>query len=170
MKVEVIPASLGHKRLLENLFQFYAYDFSELEPPGSREFGFDAEGRFEPYPYMDAYWSEPDRWPLLIRADGEVAGFALINTYSHRGGSVERNMGEFWVARKHRRGGVGIEALRQILALHPGRWEVAVAERNTAAQAFWPRALAAAPGVRDIERLEGDGEHWTGPIWTFLAA
>jgi predicted acetyltransferase len=167
--VEVQPAGFADKPLIEGLFQFYAYDFSELEPAGSKDFAFNADGRFEPYPYMDAYWSEPDRWPLLIRVGGETAGFALINTHSHRGGVVERNMGEFWVARKHRRGGVGAEALRQILALHPGRWEVAVAERNTPAQAFWPRAIAAAPNVTGTERMEGDGEHWTGPIWTFQA-
>ena len=170
MSVTVTPAAPGEKPLIEGLFQFYAYDFSELEPAGSADFAFNAEGRFEPYPYMDAYWSEPDRWPLLIRVGGEAAGFALVNTHSHRGGVVERNMGEFWVARKHRRGGVGAQALHQILALHPGRWEVAVAERNTAAKAFWPRAIAAAPNVTGLERLEGDGEHWTGPIWTFAAS
>ena len=118
---------------------------------------------------MDAYWTDPDRWPLLIRVNGEAAGFALINTHSHHGGQVERNMGEFWVARKHRRGGVGAEALRQILALHPGRWEVAIAERNLAARAFWPRAIAAAPNVRELRETAGDGEHWIGPIWTFEA-
>ena len=170
MSVEVAPAGLVDKPLIEGLFQFYVYDFSELEPPGSADFAFAADGRFAPYPYMDAYWSEPDRWPLLIRANGEPAGFALVNTHSHRGGTVERNMGEFWVARKHRRGGVGGAALRQILALHPGRWEVAVAARNTAAQACGPRAIAAAPHVSGLERLEGDGAHWTGPIWTFRAA
>lgn len=169
MTVEVRPAGLADKPLIEGLFQFYAYDFSELEPAGSKDFAFDADGRLEPYPYMDAYWSEADRWPLLIRVGEEPAGFALVNTHSHRGGAVERNMAEFWVARKHRRGGVGAQALRQILALHPGRWEVAVAERNTAATAFWPHAIAAAPNVSALERLEGDGEHWTGPIWTFVA-
>jgi hypothetical protein len=45
-----------------------------------------------------------------------------------------------------------------------------VVERNTAAKAFWPRAIAAAPNVTDLVRLEGDGEHWRGPIWTFQAA
>jgi len=169
VKVEVAPAALADKPLIEGLFQFYAYDFSELEPPGSADFAFTADGRFAPYPYMDAYWSEPDRWPLVIRANGEAAGFALINTHSHHGGAVERNMGEFFVARKFRRAGVGGEALRQVLALHPGRWEVAIAERNLAAKAFWPRALQAIPAVRDLTETAGDGDHWRGPIWTFVA-
>jgi predicted acetyltransferase len=82
---------------------------------------------------------------------------------------VERNMGEFFVLRKYRRRGVASEAVRQVLAAYPGRWEVAVVARNAAAQSFWPRAIAAAPNVSELERREGDGEHWRGPIWTFLA-
>ena len=41
-----------------------------------------------------------------------------------------------------------------------------MAERNTIAKAFWPRAITAA-GVRDLTQADGDGEHWRGPIWTF---
>ena len=40
-----------------------------------------------------------------------------------------------------------MEAVRQILAAYPGRWETAVVERNLAAEAFWPKAIAAAPNV-----------------------
>jgi predicted acetyltransferase len=78
-------------------------------------------------------------------------------------------MAEFFVARKHRRCGVATEAVRQVLRLYPGYWEVAVAERNLAARAFWPRALAAAPNICQLVRLDGDGEHWRGPIWSFRA-
>jgi predicted acetyltransferase len=59
--------------------------------------------------------------------------------------------------------------VRQVLALHPGRWKVAVVARNIAARTFWPRAIAAA-GARDLERLDRDDEHWKGPIWTFEAS
>jgi predicted acetyltransferase len=169
-RVQVSPASRAERPLIEGLFQFYAYDFSEMEPADSPGFDFNAKGGFDPYPFMAEYWRDPDRWPLLIRVDRRLAGFALINTHSHRdGGRVERNMGEFFVARKFRRGGVAIAAVQQVLARFPGRWEVAVVERNTAAKAFWPRAIAAAPGVKDLQRLEGDGAHWRGPIWTFRA-
>jgi len=169
-RVHVTPASKAERPLVEGLFQFYAYDFSEMEPADSNDFEFNAKGAFDPYPFMADYWREADRWPLLIRLDGRLAGFALVNTHSHRdGGRVERNMAEFFVARKFRRGGVASEAVKQILARYPGRWEVAVVERNTAAKAFWPRAIAAAPGVWDLEQVDGDGVHWRGPIWTFRA-
>ena len=169
-QVRIVPADVSDRPLIEGLSQFYIYDFSEMEPPGSENLEFDARGGFGPLPGLDDYWTQTDAYPLLIQVDDRPAGFALINGRSHlTGGPVERNMGEFFVARKHRRRGVAREAVRQVLALCPGRWEIAVAERNVAAKAFWPQAIAAAPNVSDIVRHQGDGEHWRGPIWSFLA-
>lgn len=166
-RVRVSPASEAERPLIEGLLQFYSYDFSEMEPPGSNEMDFNDQGRFDEYSYLDDYWRDDDRWPLLIRVGERLAGFAMINTHSHQGGRVERNMAEFFVARKYRRGGVASEAVHQILGRYPGQWEVAVVERNTVAQEFWPRAIAAVAGVWDLQRIEGDGVHWRGPIWTF---
>lgn len=168
-QVSVTPAGEAERLLIEGLFQFYLYDFSEMEPAGSDDLAFEEDGRYRPFPPLATYWTEADRWPLLIRVGGRPAGFALLNQVSHMGGSVERNMGEFFIARKYRRDGMAAEALRQVLARHPGRWEVAVVERNARAKVFWPRAIAAAPTVRDIQRLERDDEHWRGPIWTFVS-
>jgi len=170
VSVGVTIAGVAEKALIARLAQFYIYDFSELEPVESPRLTFDEHGAFSPLPQFDAYWTEEGRHALLIRADGAPAGFALINTHSHRGGTIERNMGEFFVARKYRRRGVAREAVGRVLSLYPGRWEVAVAERNTAAKAFWPQAIAAAPNVSGLVRLEGDGTHWRGPIWTFTAS
>jgi predicted acetyltransferase len=170
-KVRVALANMADRPLIDGLSQFYIYDFSEMEPPHSKHLEFDARGGFGPLPGLDAYWLETDAYALLIHVDDRPAGFALINAHSHlTGGGVERNMGEFFVARKHRRRGVAREAVRQVLAAYPGRWEIAVAERNTAAKYFWPQAIAAAPNVSDLVRHQGDGEHWRGPIWSFVAA
>ena len=168
--IRVERASAAERPLIEGMSRFYTYDFSEMELAGSDDMDFDQRGDFGLLPYLPEYWTQSGRYPLLIRLGEKPVGFALINTHSHRGGSVERNMGEFFVARKYRRRGVAAEAVRQVMALYPGRWEVAVVERNTAAKAFWPRAIAAAPNVTDLVRLEGDGEHWRGPIWKFQAA
>jgi predicted acetyltransferase len=166
--VDLAPAA--EQALLEGLMQFYFYDFSEMEPDGSPHMEFDERGQFGAYGYLPEYWREQGRVPLIIRRESKPVGFALLNQHSHRdGGHVERNMAEFFVARKHRRHGVASEAVRLILGAYPGRWEVAVVARNVAAQAFWPWAIAAADNVSDLVRHEGDGEHWTGPIWSFLA-
>lgn len=167
--VTVRLAAESERPLLEGLFQFYAYDFSELEPADSPAFETNADGRFDPYPYFGEYWSAEDRWPLLIQAGGRVVGFALVNTVSHRGGTVDRSMAEFFVVRKHRLSGIATTALHQILHAYPGRWEIAVAARNAPAKAFWAKAIAAATNVVDLELVEGDGEHWRGGIWCFRA-
>jgi predicted acetyltransferase len=168
--VTVRVASATEKPLLAGMAQFYIYDFSDMHPVPADDFDFEPDGTMGPMPHFDDYWSEPDRVPLLVLSGGKPAGFALLNTLSHFGGSVERNMGEFFIARKFRRAGVASEALRQILALYPGRWEFAVMARNHAAQRFWPRALASIPNVSGLTRREGDGVHWTGPIWSCTAA
>ena len=168
--VSVRSASRSERPLIESLLQFYVYDFSEIEPPGSANLEFDAQGRYSSLPDLAPYWRDQGFHALLIRVEEWLAGFALINTRSHYGKSVEHNMAEFFVARKHRRRGVATEVVRQILARYSGHWEVAVAERNLAAKTFWPRAIAAAPNVDHLVRLEGDGENWRGPIWSFRAA
>ncbi|HEY2047917.1 MAG TPA: GNAT family N-acetyltransferase [Caulobacteraceae bacterium] len=168
--VTVTKTGSTEQPLIEALTQFYIYDFSEMEPSVSPDFEFDDQGGFGRLPNIDDYWQAEGSHALLIRSAGRLAGFALINAQSHRGGPVERNMGEFFVARKHRRQGVATEAVHLVLRQYPGRWEVAVAERNVAAKAFWPRAIASAPKVSDIQRHEGDGVLWRGPIWSFLAS
>ena len=45
-QVVVRPATESQRLLLEGLFQFYAYDWSEMEPPDSAGFEVDAAGRF----------------------------------------------------------------------------------------------------------------------------
>ena len=167
-QVSVTPAGAAERGPIEGLFQFYLYDFSEMEPPEVSDLMFEEDGRYRPFPPLATYWTDADRAALLIRVDGRPAGFALINSESHKGGAVERNMGEFFVARKYRGDGIAAEALRQVLALHPGRWEVAVVARNARARAFWPRAISAA-GVRDLVLDERNDAHWTGPIWSFVA-
>ncbi len=170
MDVRVKPAGESERALIEGLSQFYIYDFSEMEPAGSPRFEFDGKGGFGGLLALGDYWRKDGHHALLIHAGDRPVGFILVNTLSHRGGTVERNMGEFFVARKHRRHGVASEAVRQVLALYRGRWEVAVAQRNEAAKAFWPRAIASAPNVSGLTHHESDNEHWRGPIWSFVAS
>src|SRR6185437_1516212 len=70
------------------------------------EYLFEFDGRTEPYPYFDAYWVEPQRVPLLIEADGGVAGFCLIRM---RGDGW--SIAEFSVIPRQRRAGVGRAAV-----------------------------------------------------------
>ncbi len=165
--VSVTLATDAEKPLIVGLIQFYIYDFSDLEPANSERFEPGSDGRFTDYLDVERYWEDPKCAALLIRRGDRAVGFALLNTLSHSGGAIDRNMGEFFVMRKHRRGGVASAAARAIFRLYGGRWEVAIAERNQGAAIFWPRAIAATPGVTGLTTLQGDGIRWTGPILSF---
>lgn len=164
-RVEVIEAAAGQRRVLDNLMQLYFHDFSDFWTPRPGD-GLGEDGLFSPYA-LDSYWREEGRIPLLVRADGALAGFALINRHSHIGRPVERDMAEFFIARTHRRAGVGSAAAAALFAGYPGSWEVAVMRRNLPALAFWERAVAAAAGGGPVERLDVASDDWDGWVFRF---
>jgi predicted acetyltransferase len=161
-EVTLEPVGRERRLTLTNLFQLYAHDFSEQwfdRPEGE----LNEDGRLEEYGYLDNYWSEPGHEALLIRADGRLAGFCLINAYSHSGLSLDYQIAEFFVARKHRRAGVGEAAALAAIGARPGVWELAVARRNVGAQHFWRRVADRLAG-ETVEELDRDDERWNGLI------
>lgn len=157
-------AGPGTRQTFANLFQLYTYDFTE-QWAGQARGEVSETGLFPDYPHLDSYWSEPGRTPYLIRADGCIAGFVLINAFSHSGLPVDHAVAEFFVLRKHRRGGVGRAAALAAIRPRPGQWELAVARRNTAALPFWRAVVAEAAG--EAEELDRDDPLWNGPILRF---
>ena len=160
------PALPTQRDTLANLIQLYTYDFTE-QWAGLERGEVGEDGRFDDYPYLDSYWSDPDRHPYLIRADGQIAGFVLVNAFSHSGLPVDFAIAEFFVMRKHRRGGVGRAAARAVIAPRVGQWELAVARRNTAALPFW-RAVAAELAIGPADEIDRDDALWNGPILRFM--
>ena len=76
-------------------------------------------------------------------------------------------MAEFFVARHYRREGVGRLAALQAIRPRPGRWEIAVARRNTGALAFWrevARSVSQQADERDVAT-----DHWDGPVLRLVA-
>jgi len=164
-----LDVAAPHERtLIDNLFQFYIHDFSEFWWDQDRG-ELQADGRFDPYPLDPWFSGDPSFVPLLLRARGHPAGFALLDAASHSGRPVERNMAEFFVVRKHRRGGVGTWAARTLFEHYPGVWEAAVARRNIAALGFWRRAIQGHAEAEDVEEFDVDTDHWNGPILRFTA-
>ena len=169
MSVDLSVATPDQRGVLENLFQLYVHDFTENWRGMSRgELGDD--GLFAPYAPLPLYWTEAGRIPLLIRVDGHLAGFALLNANGHLGLPVDRNMAEFFIVRKHRRGGVGSAAVHAIFDRYPGIWEAAVVRTNTGALAFWERAIASHPKMRDLDRHDVNSDAWNGPLFRFRIA
>ena len=165
MTVTLTKAQAEQAPLLQNLFQFYVHDFSEFWA-GTPKGDLLPDGRFEPYP-LDDYWARPDWSAWLIRSDGALAGFALINDVAHSSQPVDHSVAEFFILRKHRGGGVAQQAARALFALHPGSWEAAVARKNVKAERFWRRAIEASVQATNVQMLDLANEHWNGPIFRF---
>ena len=142
MDVEVVRAIRSEREVVSRLLELNAYEFSRVD---GRSIG--ADGCYG-YRYTDAYWSEPTRVPYLIRADGELAGLALVS-----GVGAVLHVSEFLVLPKFRRAGVGTEAARQVFAAHPGPWQVRQIAGHEQATQFWQRAIPAT----FTEDVDGDG-------------
>ncbi len=152
---------------LEAMLQLYIHDFSEFWVGQDRGELLDS-GQFESDPRLDRYWTEPDRSAWFIRANGHLAGFALLSGLSHSSQPTDFDMAEFFVVRKHRRTGVGFEAARQLIAPRSGQWEIAVVRANVGALDFWRRV---ATGVSpEVDEQDLDDERWNGSILRFRVA
>lgn len=137
--VEVVEVGERDKEVLANLMQLYLYDSSEYND-GEIE----ANGRLDPGRYFDAYWTEPERHPFFLRIDGRPVGFALVREFE----PGKHSIAEFFVARKHRRSGVGKSAAFMLFDRFQGEWHVAQEEGNLPAQRFWRSIIAEYSGGR----------------------
>ncbi len=149
MDLEVIPASLAQQPVIENLLQLYAHDFSEFQT-----LALGPDGRFE-YRDLPLYWSDPSRHPFLVRLDGKLAGFVLVNRPS------AWDMAEFFIVRGCRRRGIGAAVAHQVWKRLPGPWEVRVMDSNRPALRFWERAIwKFTGGIVQPVRVEKGGKLW----------
>lgn len=130
--VEIVEAAIADKPALNRLLELYLHDFSEFDGADV-----DAHGLFA-YPHLDHYWTEPKRHPFLFRVDGRWAGFALVHS------GAPHDMAEFFVMRKYRRRGVGMQAARALFARFRGEWQVRQVKQNRAATIFWREAIPVA--------------------------
>ena len=119
METVISLATYREKAILRNLMQYYLYEFSELDGVVMIE-----SGLFD-YHYLDHYWTEPDRYPFLVRVDGKLAGFALLRrgTYFPRQEDQTETpmiIAEFFVMKNYRRNGVGVQVAFQLFDRFPG--------------------------------------------------
>ncbi len=64
-EISIEPAAREARPVFERLFQLYIHDFSEMYP--AEEWTIGADGAFDPYEFLESYWSTPERRPFLIR-------------------------------------------------------------------------------------------------------
>lgn len=162
MKVTLGPLSTADEPVLNRLMQFYVYDFSEF-------MGYDvaADGVFFSGGPQAVFHPQPWRHAFLLRVDGCLAGFAIVDERSRITADPSvMDVAEFFVMRKYRRKGVGAMAAMRAFELFPRRWEVRQIARNTAATAFWRDVIGRYTGGR-FEEVVLDDERWRGPVQSF---
>lgn len=135
VELELVPEQ--RRAMIENLLQFYLYDFTLY-----LDIAADESGRFPDYPDLDEFWSKADRkFPFLIRADGEPAGMALVERTDDNGKKPSYYMVEFFVLQKFRRHGVGGSAAVMLFDRFRGRWKITQLKNNEPAQRFWRNTI-----------------------------
>ncbi len=161
MQIDVREATAEHRPILANLLQFYLYDFTEF-------MGWDIPdtGRFKEDD-LAGCWTEPWRHPFLIRVDGKLAGFAIVDSRSALTGDTDtRDIAEFFIVRRYRRRGVGASVATWLLDHFPGKWEIRQLAQNTAATTFWRKLIDRYTGGR-FEEVFWDDARWQGPVQFF---
>ncbi len=146
MRVTLRPIPVADKPALAAMMRPYLEDHARTVDP---------EGRYGPmgdYPHFDLYWTEPERRPYWIEADGARAGFVLVNRYSPSGLGCDAAISEFYVEPPHRRRGLGRQAALAAIATTAGLWELQVFRLTQPAMAFWPQVIGAA-GPLSWERI-----------------
>ena len=118
MKIEVVRAGPEQQPVIEHLFQFYHYDWTEIAREGEETYSNVGENGLFDVESLDRFWNEPKRHPFLLKVNGTLAGFALVRQQSYLTGDPETNdMVEFFVMRKFRRKGVGREMATRLFAI-----------------------------------------------------
>lgn len=134
-EINIVPARIQQKLVMENLFQYYLHDFSQYV-----DLELNDRGRFE-YPHLAEYWQKENRYPFFITANGKVAGFVLVTCESKGKGQRLSDISEFFVLRGFRRQGIGKQAAYRVWDRFPGSWQVRVMCRNQPAVSFWDTVI-----------------------------
>ena len=92
-------------------------------------------------PYLERYWSDAERYPFIVRANRNLAGFALVRKgsyfpHSDNHAGMGMIIAEFFVMKKFRRQGIGTRVAIDLFNRFPGRWEVAQEANNHVGQFF----------------------------------
>lgn len=144
--LELVPKE--RKQLIDNLMQFYLYDFTPY-----LELDVNREGAFPAYPGLEAYWnSGNNKYAYLMTVNDRPAGFALVDRLL-RSTEGQYYMTEFFVMQKYRRTGVGTWAAHKLFDMFPGDWKVSQVRANMPARNFWHRVIGSYTGGDFQERF-----------------
>jgi len=136
MQVELERICPQSRQVLENLFPYYIYDMSEFMGWNPNELGVFSYNNAN----FDKYWLEDSHHPFFITVNGTIAGFVLIRKYPQDLSLYD--IEQFFVLRKFKGLGIGKQALKKVITLFPGNWQVRVLLENKTGLGFWKSAIS----------------------------
>ncbi|ACT03170.1 GNAT family N-acetyltransferase [Paenibacillus sp. JDR-2] len=166
MRIELLQVAYEDKTILNNLIQLYRYDSSEFDGHVLNNHGLYL------YKYFDHQWTDEYRRPLMVKADGEIAGFALISLdvpkeYMKWSTAEKTNViSEFFIMRKYRRKGLGRHVACLLFEQFTGIWEVRQTANNQPAYTFWKQIISKYTNNDYLETIL-QNEKWNGPVFVF---
>src|SRR5688572_12073081 len=146
MIVEVRHPDPADRATILNLGTYFRYELLPFIDDGIgsklNRFGIvghgDSASHEQSNAHEEIWWTKPGiLLPMLIRVDGEPAGFAQVARPPHAHRSVDYRMEDFFIVNKFRRAAVGKSAVATIFSRYPGQWEIGWVPKNAAAEAFW---------------------------------
>jgi predicted acetyltransferase len=135
MRITVDLVKRDEMEILRNLLEKYRYEFSQYDDTDVNNLGLYG------YDYFDNYWTEENRYPFFIKADGQLAGFAMINDYPDIKIDMDYSMAEFFIMYKYRKLGVGKYAAKYIFNKLKGKWQLKLHPKNIISEKFWIKII-----------------------------
>ncbi|HNR22589.1 MAG TPA: GNAT family N-acetyltransferase [Steroidobacteraceae bacterium] len=142
------------RRWIEGVYRDYLDDLAPLNTgifPALGEIG-----HREP-DQLARWFADPGAKILTVCKSAAPVGFAMVVPGRRLPGRppVDFHMAEFFIAREHRRLGIGQSAIALIFDRFAGRWEVQEYLRNPVAVKFWRRVVGDYTRGDYEERVEG---------------
>lgn len=131
MSLEICPHQDNHKAIIWNLFQFYCYDTSLEDGYDVEETGFYSLSS----EYFSQYWELPNWRAHLLRWNGAIAGFALLEDSDAVPGCME--IADLFVMQRFRRHGIARQVAIHFMEKRQVPWTVVVYNEAKHARAFW---------------------------------
>lgn len=133
-KLSIKIAGKDEYKIIRNLIPYYIYDMSF-------EMNWDCneEGQWDGAEDLIEYWKNDSHHPYLIKLDGKIVGFALIRPFPYE--SDRNEIGEFFIAKKFTRKGIGTQIAKHLFDTYRGKWLIRVLKDYTSALNFWEKVI-----------------------------
>lgn len=155
------------KIVLSNLIQLYRYDSSEFDGHVLGQHGLYL------YKYLDHQWTDDYRRPMIVKVNGEIAGFVLIildvpRDFAKLSTADKTNViSDFFIMRRFRRKGIGKQVAFSVFEQYKGVWEIRQTYENKPAYAFWKRVITEYAKGNSYQEEMLESERWNGPVIVF---